>query len=391
MSRKNYFMRLSQRLQAIFIIALVVGLALSAWTATLGRAATEIRVTSFEDKINTDGFCTLREAVIAANKNIASGGGPGECPAGSSTSADMIVLPPGTYTLTRTDNGKEDSSSTGDLDITESVIIAPDPLSTPPGSVTIDASAGYKDRIFHVLAGNVTIRGVTIAGGNPSLDGGGIYNKATLTIEQSTLTANKSGGKGGGIYNAGTLTLTDVTISGNTAKVSGGGVFNNLGTANINNVTIAANTADSDANGTGEGGGIFRGGGTVNFKNTLIGGNADNSAATKHPDCSGILTSQRYNLIQNTTGCNISGDTTGNLTGVDPNLGLLQNNGGTTFTHELLVGSPAIEAGNPVAASCTATDQRGVPRPQGARSAAGPAPDVLRRRHPGLGRPDLPL
>ncbi|HLE50579.1 MAG TPA: CSLREA domain-containing protein [Anaerolineales bacterium] len=84
MSEKNIFISLSQPLQATFIIALLVGSALSAWTATLGRAATEIRVTSFEDKINTDGFCTLREAVIAANKNTASGGGPGECPTGSS-------------------------------------------------------------------------------------------------------------------------------------------------------------------------------------------------------------------------------------------------------------------------------------------------------------------
>jgi CSLREA domain-containing protein len=371
MSKKNAFISVSQRLQAIFIIALLVGLALSAWTATLGRAATEIRVTGFEDKINTDGFCTLREAVIAANKNAASGGGPGECPAGSSTGADTIVLPPGTYTLTRTDNGKEDSSSTGDLDINGSVIIAPDPALTPPGSVTINTGAGFKDRIFHVLSGNVIIRGVTIAGGNPSLDGGGIYNQATLAIEQSTLTGNKTAGKGGGIYNAGTLSLTNVTISGNTAKDSGGGVFNNLGPSNINNVTIAANTADSDANGSGEGGGIFRSGGTVNFKNTLIGRNADNSAPPKRPDCWGTLISQGYNLIQNTTGCTISGDTTGNLTGVNPNLEDLQNNGGTTPTHELLVGSPAIDAGNPAAGSCAATDQRGISRPQGTRCDIG--------------------
>ena len=371
MSKKNIFLRLSQRLQAILIIALLVGLALSAWTATLGKAATEIRVTSFADKINTDGFCTLREAVIAANKNTASGGGPGECPAGSSAGADMIVLPPGTYILTRTDNGKEDSSSTGDLDINGSVIIAPDPTLTPPGSVTINGIAGFKDRIFHVLAGNVTIREVTIAGGNPSLEGGGIYNKAILNIEQSTLTVNKTGSKGGGIYNAGTLSLTNVTISGNTAKVSGGGLFNFSGTSNLNNVTVSANTADIDANGSGEGGGIFRSGGTVNFKNTLIGGNADNSAATKHPDCWGILTSQGYNLIQNTTGCNINGDATGNLIGVNPNLGPLQNNGGTTSTHELLVGSPAIDAGNPTAGSCAATDQRGKSRPQGARCDIG--------------------
>jgi CSLREA domain-containing protein len=247
-------------------------------------------VTSFEDKISTDGFCTLREAVIAANKNTASGGGPGECPAGSSVGADLILLKPGTYTLTRTDNGKEDSSATGDLDIHESVIIAPDPLITPPGSVTIDAVTSFKDRIFHVLSGDVIIRGVTIARGNSSVDGGGINNKATLTIEHSTLTVNKSGSNGGGIYNAGVLSLTNVTISGNTAKVSGGGLFNigSTSTSNLNNVTGRQHRR-SDINSTGEGGGVFQNGGSVNFRPLDV---MPNSAAPKHPDCWGVLTSQ---------------------------------------------------------------------------------------------------
>src|SRR2546422_7796258 len=37
---------------------------------------------------------------------------------------------------------------------------------------------------------------------------------------------------------------------------------------------------------------------------------------------------------------------TGNLTGVDPLLGSLQDNGGPTWTHALLSGSPAIESGS---------------------------------------------
>ena len=52
-------------------------------------------------------------------------------------------------------------------------------------------------------------------------------------------------------------------------------------------------------------------------------------------------------------------------------LGPLQDNGGPTFTHALLAGSPAIDARNPAAPgsggnACEATDQRGVARPQGA-------------------------
>lgn len=55
---------------------------------------------------------------------------------------------------------------------------------------------------------------------------------------------------------------------------------------------------------------------------------------------------------------------------VDPLLGPLQDNGGPTFTHALLAGSPAIDTGNPAllgsgGSACEATDQRGVARPQG--------------------------
>jgi hypothetical protein len=61
------------------------------------------------------------------------------------------------------------------------------------------------------------------------------------------------------------------------------------------------------------------------------------------------------------------GNRTGNLIGVDPRLGLLQNNGGPTSTHALLPGSPAIDAGNPAKPgsgypACQPNDQRIRPR-----------------------------
>lgn len=81
--------------------------------------------------------------------------------------------------------------------------------------------------------------------------------------------------------------------------------------------------------------------------------------------CSGNMTSEGYNLL---TSCVVTGDITGNITGVDPNVGPLQDNGGPTFTRALLSGSLAIDAGNP--AGCTdvfgnplTTDQRGFTRP----------------------------
>lgn len=73
-------------------------------------------------------------------------------------------------------------------------------------------------------------------------------------------------------------------------------------------------------------------------------------------------------MIQSTTGCTITGDTTGNQTGVNPQLGPLANNGGPTLTHAPQTGSPTIDKGNPAVPgsggnACPVTDQRSYPRP----------------------------
>src|SRR2546429_4631710 len=68
----------------------------------------------------------------------------------------------------------------------------------------------------------------------------------------------------------------------------------------------------------------------------------------RSPDLSGTFNSRDYNLIGNTSGATFMGTTAHNITGQNPLLGPLQNNGGPTFTHALLVGSPAIDAGTDV-------------------------------------------
>jgi hypothetical protein len=85
------------------------------------------------------------------------------------------------------------------------------------------------------------------------------------------------------------------------------------------------------------------------------------------PDCSGVLFGVGYNLIENVAGCTLGGTRVGNVTGLDPDLGPLQGNGGGTLTRALLAGSPAINAGNPF--DCIGpngivldTDQRGFAR-----------------------------
>jgi len=77
-------------------------------------------------------------------------------------------------------------------------------------------------------------------------------------------------------------------------------------------------------------------------------------------DLSGSYTSNGFNLIENTSGASFTGDTATNITGQDPQLFPLANNGGPTQTHALMPGSPAIDKGE---SSGATTDQRGAMRP----------------------------
>lgn len=229
--------------------------------------------------------------------------------------------------------------------------------------------------------------------GDDGGSGGAINSSANLTVTNSTFSNNTAGANGGAIasfsFGGAEVNITNSTISGNSAKGHGGGISfgETFNESSLNNVTIYNNTADSDDNGSGDGGGFYEEGPPADLfksilaKNSIIAGNTDKGG--EMPDCGGsdatgdgYINSGDYNLIQDTTGCTISGTTTNNITGQDPNLGALANNGGDTQTHELNVGSPAIDKGN--SAGCTdhnsaalTTDQRGETRPINVRCDIG--------------------
>ncbi len=330
-------------------------LAVALLGATPAMAAT-ITPNTFADEFGGTGACALRDAVQAANTDAGFGG----CPAGSG--ADTIPLAAGTYELTIP--GDEALNVNGDLDVTAGSTVTISHSGISP--TAIDANG--IDRILElpVPSAVATLSGLTIRGGSRSSggSGGGIRNTGTLTVTDSTVTGNTDpGGVGaGGISNVsgGTTALTNVTISGNSSVFVGGGYAQNAGSTTMNNVTISANTADSDSNDDADGGGIFVTGGTVSLRNTIVAGNRDASppAGSVAPDCSGPVSSLGNNLIGTTQNCGyVAG--AGDKLNTNALLGPLADNGGSTFTHALLTGSPAINGAGPGAAP---TDQRGVPR-----------------------------
>ncbi len=206
---------------------------------------------------------------------------------------------------------------------------------------------------IHSDGGTVNVTTSTVSDNSAGSYGGGILNASGMVnLTNSTISRNSANG-GSGISNFGTVTITTSTISGNTTSgANGGGIFN-LGTVALTNSTISGNATSG-----GDGGGIFNSSsGMLTARNAIVAGN---TAIIGGPDVFGALTSQGYNLIGNTSGATITGATTGNQFNVDPKLGVLQDNGGPTYTHALLAGSTAIEGGD---SGGSHTDQRGFPRP----------------------------
>jgi len=236
--------------------------------------------------------------------------------------------------------------------------------------------------------GNALLNNVTFRGNSSDGDGAGIYNigaSATLTLTQVTFSNNSAGGSGGGIGNAfGTLSLTSVTLTGNSATNDGGGIDNYLGTVRLTNATISGNSSDYGA-------GMYNNGGDASLDFVTI---ADNSALhlgslASLPGPQGQTATLRNSLVVNNAsagncfaptgnnqsfisgGHNLSSDATcatyltqpTDLNGTNPLLGPLGDNGGATPTHVPDPGSPAIDHGQCL--QDVATDQRGVPRPQG--------------------------
>ena len=213
--------------------------------------------------------------------------------------------------------------------------------------------------------GACTIVNSTISNNQATSIGGGIYfvNNGNKVVTNVTITGNTSVNNGGGIFaNLGTIAITNVTISGNSANTNGGGAFVNGATTTFNHVTIVGNTADSDNNGSGNGGGLFANGTNLYLRNSIVADNFD--LGGQAPDCANTINSQFYNHIESVAGCTFTPGT-GDVTGSDPNLGALANNGGPTFTHLPNVGSVVLDTipnGTNDCGTLITNDQRGAGR-----------------------------
>lgn len=223
-------------------------------------------------------------------------------------------------------------------------------------------------------SGYATLTRVTLRNNAALDDGGAIANSfGRVTIQDSSLIANMAGDDGGGVFNASdmgglhNLTIRNSTLTGNTAAGWGGGVFNFSGIATMEFSTIARNASVA-----GTAGGVGSWGDTnttrTDVRSSIIAGNSgsDVDHLTGAPGPANSFNSLKYNLIG--LGTSLGKFTeTGDQVGVaDPRLGPLGDYGGPTPTLPLLLNSPAIDAGDPLAfagfGGVPTNDQRGLSR-----------------------------
>jgi hypothetical protein len=221
---------------------------------------------------------------------------------------------------------------------------------------------------------NPTLARLTISNNSAQYGGGGMFLiNSNPTLNEVTFLSNSAEAGGGMLnYYHSSPSLTNVTFTNNSAYSGGSMHIEYYSSPRLTNVTFSANSAEFA-------GGIFAYDSSspsltnVTFyaNSTLYCGSSICSQKNSIPKLKNAI------LWDNPPSVQVQGDESsapiityslvyGGYTGTgnikqNPMLGKLEDNGGFTWTHALLAGSPAIDAGDPT--NCPQVDQRGVSRP----------------------------
>ncbi len=239
----------------------------------LAPAAT-IVVNTTADELNTDGDCSLREAIAAANTNAAVDA----CAAGSG--ADTVTLPAGIYFITLAGAG-EDGNVTGDFDVTDADGLT---IAGAGASATVIDANGL-DRAIHVVAGPLTLNNLTVQKGSVAGDGGAVNMAAPALLELSNTNIFSSTAiNGGGVACNSAAVLVGGQFSNNVGVDYGGGLLNfSIDRLVISGTQFISNTAGINDGGAGANGPVLATNGWFERNRALLGGGVatnDNLAIT---------------------------------------------------------------------------------------------------------------
>jgi CSLREA domain-containing protein len=227
-------------------------------------------VTTTADEQNTNGACSLREAIINANNNNQSGST--DCAAGSGAdqitfavagpivlgsslpaiSGDLTITGPGPAASALTISG---NNAVRVLLVNAGARLTLNLLSVSNGLVTDNYGGGIRNNGTLVVNNSRIVNNIS-AGTSCCSGGGGLSSDGVMTVTNSVISGNQSSW-GGGINVNSQFTLLNSQVSGNSASERGGGVFVYYGgLATIYGGAIFSNTAPNTTSGNG-GGGIY--------------------------------------------------------------------------------------------------------------------------------------
>jgi CSLREA domain-containing protein len=358
-----------------FLALLVALLAWYGGPASAQSTATTITVNTAADESKSDGNCSLREAIRAAESNTAVDA----CAAGQGRSEDTIQFSLGQEATITLQRPLPPITRRSGLTIfggeTESIVVSGNDdvrvfavrkdakldlrnLTVADGFAQATSDGGQIGGGVKNNGGDLRVFRSTFVGNNALAVGGGIANISggTLTVKNSTFSNNKAGSAGGGILNDGTLRVTYSTFSGNDAELVGGGIQNSNDRGSV--VTLGSTVLARSANG--------------NINNVCAGG-----------QCRGQIIDGGYNISDDAS-FRFTTETSRSRTRPRFDPDGLQDNGGPTETIGLRGISPAINfipKGTNGCGTTTRSDQRGVhrPQPQGRKCDAGAFEKVLQR------------
>ncbi|WAS06707.1 right-handed parallel beta-helix repeat-containing protein [Gloeomargaritales cyanobacterium VI4D9] len=172
--------------------------------------------------------------------------------------ADDIVFAPAT-------NGIPIVLNFGQLNVTDPAGLT----ITGNGASNTIIDGGGVDRVFNVMAGDITFNDLTIQNGNTAGNGGGIFAFGTVTLSNSTVSGNTANFNGGGIFVFnGNVTLNNSEVSGNIGDNGGGGILVFNGNVTLNNSKVLENTVNKL-----HGGGIVISSGKLILTDSIVSGN----------------------------------------------------------------------------------------------------------------------
>jgi predicted outer membrane repeat protein len=249
--------------------------------AQAGEAATITVTTNVPAVDDSDGNCSLAEAIVNANDDATT---HPDCAAGSGS--DTIILPKGTHALAAAFT--DYTGATGLPVIASNITIAGN---------RAKITRSKKAPAFRLMAvadsGKLTLNEVALSGGSADI-GGAILNYGSLEINDSTISGNTAA-KGGAIYSRRAtaqvvihgsgitknqaevggaifsyqyVLIVDSTLSGNTASSEGGAIANYDGYLRLDHSTIAKNRAARTAAGIDN---VY---GTAKIFDSVISGNS---------------------------------------------------------------------------------------------------------------------